>query len=91
MACYITCYIAGPSPLLCLNVHLAGSPRDARVQKLRLLLYLPLLVLLPEPEHLTKGTWTGRTIPMMNRSLLLVVGAKLRTPWRRYWQPGRDP
>ena len=30
--CYITCYIAVPSPILCLNVHLAGSPRDARAQ-----------------------------------------------------------
>ena len=29
--CYITCYIAGP-PLLCLDIHLAGSPRDARAQ-----------------------------------------------------------
>ena len=30
--CYITCYIAVPSPILCLNVHLAGSPRDASAQ-----------------------------------------------------------
>ena len=85
--CYITCYLVVPSPLLCLNVHLAGLPRDVRAQtvKLRLLLYLPLLVLLP--KHLRKGTWTRRTITT-NGSLLQVVGANLRTPWllSGYWQ-----
>ena len=56
---------------------MAGRPTDDRAQP-RLLLYLPLLVLLP--KHLRKGMWTGRTLTI-DGILLLVVGAKLRTPW----------
>ena len=62
---------------------LTGMP----VLKHRLLLYLPLLVLLPKQRlRNLKGTWFGRTITT-NLSLLLVVGTKLRTPWRLYWPP----
>ena len=71
----IPCYIAG--------VMTWQAAPGMPVLKLLLLLYIPLLVLLP--KHLMKGTWTGRTITT-NGSLLLVVGAKMRTPWLLYWR-----
>ena len=72
---------------MCLNVHLAGCPRDARLKPLLLLgtflfsCSFPIL-----PKHLRKGTWTGRTVTI-NGSLLMVVGAKLRIPLWLY-RPG---
>ena len=46
---------------------------------------LKTLLLVILQKHLIKGSWTGRTVTT-SRSLLVVVGGKLRIPWQLYWQ-----
>ena len=79
MVCYIPSYIGGLYPWM--------SPWHAGMPVLKPLLcsYHPLLMILQ--KHLMRGTWTGRTIAT-SRSLLWVVGGKLRIPgpWLLFWQ-----
>ena len=70
-----------PSPLLCLNVHLAGSPRDARAQTHAASVPSSSRAPFQAPEE-REVDWEEHNYG----SLLVVVGAKLRTSWQIYWQ-----